>query len=76
MMKNRNKYDVIMVGAGPAGMFAADELARKKVLVIDKGKNTDKRKRKINNKNKYARTAILAVFYMAPEDRELTRMEY
>ena len=38
-----NKYDVILVGAGPAGIFAAYELMLKapqlKVLLIDKGPN-------------------------------------
>ena len=39
----KNKYDVILVGAGPAGIFAAYELMLKapqlKVLLIDKGPN-------------------------------------
>ncbi|MCK5109393.1 MAG: NAD(P)/FAD-dependent oxidoreductase, partial [Methanosarcinales archaeon] len=36
-----NDYDVIIVGAGPAGMFAADELADSnlRVLVIDAGRD-------------------------------------
>jgi len=41
------KYDVIIVGAGPAGIFSALELAEKtdlKVLIIDKGPDIDKRK--------------------------------
>ncbi len=40
------KYDIIIVGAGPAGLFAAYEIANNsdlKVLVIDKGKDVDKR---------------------------------
>ncbi|MBW2988360.1 FAD-dependent oxidoreductase [Candidatus Woesearchaeota archaeon] len=38
-------YDVIIVGAGPAGLFAADTLSKSnlKVLVVDKGKDIDKR---------------------------------
>src|SRR5271169_2776003 len=41
------KYDVIIVGAGPAGIFSAMELLEKnaglKVLVVEKGKDIDKR---------------------------------
>lgn len=41
MSNMNNKYDVIVVGAGPAGIFAAYELTLKapkaKVLLIDKG---------------------------------------
>ncbi|RLG15133.1 MAG: FAD-dependent oxidoreductase [Candidatus Nanohalarchaeota archaeon] len=41
------KYDCIIVGAGPAGMFCALELANKtkmKILVVDKGKDVIHRK--------------------------------
>lgn len=40
-----NKYDVIVVGAGPAGLFAALELTKnnKKVLLVDKGRSIDAR---------------------------------
>jgi hypothetical protein len=41
------KYDVIIVGAGPAGIFSALELTAKNdlnVLVLDKGQDIDRRK--------------------------------
>ncbi len=43
------EYDVIIVGAGPAGMFAADELAGKmNVLIIDQGRDINNRECKMN----------------------------
>jgi uncharacterized FAD-dependent dehydrogenase len=41
------KYDVIIVGAGPAGIFSALELTQKNnlnVLILDRGQEIDKRK--------------------------------
>lgn len=42
------RYDIIIVGAGPAGIFSALEVLRNKkdakVLIIEKGKDIDKRK--------------------------------
>ena len=41
------KYDVVIIGAGPAGIFTALELVRngsdKKILMVEKGKPVDKR---------------------------------
>jgi uncharacterized FAD-dependent dehydrogenase len=37
--------DVLIVGAGPAGLFAASELAgHMKVIIIDKGRDINSRK--------------------------------
>ena len=42
------KYDVIIVGAGPAGIFTAIEMiqkkSQKKILIIEKGSPIEKRK--------------------------------
>ena len=38
------KYDILIIGAGPAGIFAANELADDlKVVVVDKGRGLDHR---------------------------------
>lgn len=43
----KNNYDVIIVGAGPAGIFTALELTKLnsniEVLIIDKGRNIERR---------------------------------
>ena len=47
MEENMNKYDVIIVGAGPMGIYMAYELMlkapEKKVLLIDRGRDIGKR---------------------------------
>jgi len=47
----KSRYDVIIVGAGPAGMFAADELAgRIDTLIIDQGREIEKRECKMKRR--------------------------
>ncbi|MBR3152982.1 MAG: FAD-dependent oxidoreductase [Clostridia bacterium] len=52
----REKYDLIIVGMGPSGVFTAYELvklnSKKKVLLIDQGKRVENRYCPINEKNK------------------------
>ncbi|MFZ2412008.1 MAG: NAD(P)/FAD-dependent oxidoreductase, partial [Candidatus Methanoperedens sp.] len=50
-MTQKKEYDVIIVGAGPAGMFAADELAGKmNVLIIDQGRDIEERECKMKRR--------------------------
>lgn len=52
-MKNK-EYDVIIIGAGPAGIFTALELTRKNnvsVLILEKGKEIEKRECPMRSKN-------------------------
>ncbi|HWP95547.1 MAG TPA: NAD(P)/FAD-dependent oxidoreductase [Syntrophomonadaceae bacterium] len=49
-----NTYDVIIVGAGPAGIFASLEICRNSdltVLLLEKGREVQKRKCRINTKH-------------------------
>ncbi len=50
-MMQKKEYDVIIVGAGPAGMFAANELAESMtVLVIDMGRDINERECKMKRR--------------------------
>lgn len=45
-MKLKNKYDVVIVGAGPAGIFTALQITQNsslRILIVEKGKNIEKR---------------------------------
>jgi uncharacterized FAD-dependent dehydrogenase len=47
----KSGYDVIIIGAGPAGMFAADELAgRLETLIIDQGQDIERRECKMKRR--------------------------
>ena len=51
-----NNYDLIIVGAGPAGIFTALELLRKsskttgpRICLIEKGKPVDRKSTRLNS---------------------------
>lgn len=55
LLMNANHYDVIIIGAGPAGIFAAREISQSsslQVLLLEKGQDVDKRKCPIDKGDK------------------------
>jgi uncharacterized FAD-dependent dehydrogenase len=61
---SQTEYDVIIVGAGPAGIFAAMELTHSsylKVLILDKGPNIDKRRCPSREKGRCMKCATCAL---------------
>ena len=59
-----NQYDVIIIGAGPGGIFSAYELLEKKsdlkVLMIEKGRSIEKRNCRLLSL-KYIRLVLVTV---------------
>ena len=55
------RYDVIIIGAGPGGIFAAYELMKKKpdlkLAVFEEGYSLEKRKCPIDGKKKIGRAS-------------------
>ena len=67
------KYDLIIVGAGPAGIFTAVELLRrgskKHILLVEKGKPVEKRHFRENH---WYNISGIDVYTMSPRPRSAT----
>lgn len=60
-MALKNNYDIIIIGAGPAGIFAALEVTSKsdlKVLIVEKGKDIEKRQCPMQTSGKCAHCPV------------------
>ncbi len=71
--KSKKAWDVIIIGAGPAGSNAAMVLARvrRSVLIIDNGKPRNERSQGMHNY--LTRDGILPVDYLSMAHEELLR---
>ena len=69
-----DRYDVIIVGAGPAGLFAALELIKKnkKILILDKGRAISSRACPMKAGARSAYTATLAMSSAGGGERGLS----
>ena len=71
-------YDVIIVGAGPAGLFASYELAKKnknlKILLIEKGKFAKKELAQLQKTKKNASIVNPVKSYQVMAEQELFLM--
>lgn len=71
-------YDVIIVGAGPAGLFTAYELIENnpklKILLLDKGKFANHRVCPMK-KQENVQIVIHVEYYQVMEEQELSLME-
>ncbi len=56
-------FDSIIIGAGPAGLFAANELKGYKVLVIDKGKDLEDRECPIGSSGVCTKCKVCSIMH-------------